>query len=302
MSLSYQEASLHFITLFTKRTLVVLNFERCCVSLSDIAIAYLRRVHFVAFYGGRRYRDEAHLLAMSPSLTYRAYTCTPLEDDQGNDDYRMWLIALRRPPSHISIFYTLPDLSNLPTSSLFDCLFPPCFFYLFFFITFNTILFMTLGASSIIGSITVDRTEVLTLSEVADKVEISSPDGQETSQIGEKRKRDGSAAEDNTEKDEIETKKDESGKVVEVAVEEKEVIVDTVLTDMSDGKKEEKIENNNKSIENGNGNENEIVRTVVESQANKEEDLIRKPLAVTPNVHSVAFNGSSTRQPILTDR
>ena len=161
---------------------------------------------------------------------------------------------------------------------------------------------MTLGASSIIGSVTVDRTEVLTLSEVANKVEISSPDGQETSQIGEKRKRDGSTAEDNTEKDEIETKKDESGKVVEVAVEEKEVIVDTVLTDMSDGKKEEKIENNNKSIENGNGNENEIVRTVVESQANKEEDLIRKPLAVTPNVHSVAFNGSSTRQPILTDR
>ena len=161
---------------------------------------------------------------------------------------------------------------------------------------------MILGSSSILGSITVDRTEVLTLSEVADKVEISSPVGLEASQIGEKRKRDGSTDEDNTIKDEIETKKEESEKVVEVAVEETEVIIDTVFADMNDGTKEEKIENSSKSIENGNGNDNEIVRTVVESQANKEEDLVKKPLAVTPSVHSVAFNGSSTRQPILTDR
>ena len=49
---------------------------------TDIAIAYLRRVHFVTFYGGRRYRDEAHLLAMAPSLTHRTYACTPTEEEE----------------------------------------------------------------------------------------------------------------------------------------------------------------------------------------------------------------------------
>ena len=40
-------------------------------------------MHFVAFYGGRRYRDEAHLLAMAPSLTHRAYPCTPTQEELG---------------------------------------------------------------------------------------------------------------------------------------------------------------------------------------------------------------------------
>ena len=43
----------------------------------DIAIAYLRRVHFVTFYGGKRYRDEAHLLAIAPSLMCRCRPCNP---------------------------------------------------------------------------------------------------------------------------------------------------------------------------------------------------------------------------------
>ena len=34
----------------------------------DISIAYLRRVHFVTFYGAKRYRDEAHMLSMAPSV------------------------------------------------------------------------------------------------------------------------------------------------------------------------------------------------------------------------------------------
>jgi len=40
----------------------------------DISIAYLRRVHFVTFYGAKRYRDEAHMLSMAPSVgTVRNY-------------------------------------------------------------------------------------------------------------------------------------------------------------------------------------------------------------------------------------
>ena len=47
----------------------------------DIAIAYLRRVHFVVFYSGRRYRDEAHLLVMAPAVVFRSrpYQTAPNE-------------------------------------------------------------------------------------------------------------------------------------------------------------------------------------------------------------------------------
>lgn len=38
----------------------------------DLALTYLRRVHFVSFYSGRRFRDEAHLLSYSPSIFYRS--------------------------------------------------------------------------------------------------------------------------------------------------------------------------------------------------------------------------------------
>ena len=37
----------------------------------DLAIAYLRRVHFFSFYGGRKYRDESHLLGFCPSVIHR---------------------------------------------------------------------------------------------------------------------------------------------------------------------------------------------------------------------------------------
>ena len=37
---------------------MILDFLTKPTDKLDIAIAYLRRVHFVNFYGGRRYRDE----------------------------------------------------------------------------------------------------------------------------------------------------------------------------------------------------------------------------------------------------
>ena len=47
----------------------------------DVAIAYLRRVHFVSFYSGRRYRDESHLLAMAPSVMYRSRPFAPAPNE-----------------------------------------------------------------------------------------------------------------------------------------------------------------------------------------------------------------------------
>lgn len=49
----------------------------------DLAIAYLRRVHFVVFYGGKRLHDEAHLLAVAPSILYRSvpYIQEDMDDD-----------------------------------------------------------------------------------------------------------------------------------------------------------------------------------------------------------------------------
>eukprot|EP01035_Chromulina_nebulosa_P018410 gene18410-24113_t len=38
----------------------------------DIAIAYLRRVHYVTFYGGRRFKDEGHLLSRAPAILHRS--------------------------------------------------------------------------------------------------------------------------------------------------------------------------------------------------------------------------------------
>jgi hypothetical protein len=43
----------------------------------DVSIAYLRRVHFVAFYAGSKFFDEAHLLAMSPCVIHRGYPYIP---------------------------------------------------------------------------------------------------------------------------------------------------------------------------------------------------------------------------------
>lgn len=47
----------------------------------DVAIAYLRRVHFVAFYSGKRYRDESHLLAMAPAVLYRSKIYAPAPNE-----------------------------------------------------------------------------------------------------------------------------------------------------------------------------------------------------------------------------
>ena len=44
----------------------------------DISIGYLRRVHFVTFYGAKRYRDEAHMLSVAPSVgtvPFLMYVC-----------------------------------------------------------------------------------------------------------------------------------------------------------------------------------------------------------------------------------
>jgi hypothetical protein len=42
----------------------------------DVVCAYLRRVHFVNYYGGKRFRDEAHMLSMG-MLTFRGVACVP---------------------------------------------------------------------------------------------------------------------------------------------------------------------------------------------------------------------------------
>ena len=43
----------------------------------DVAIAYLRRVHLVVFYGARRFRDESQLLAFAPSVPHRVKEYVP---------------------------------------------------------------------------------------------------------------------------------------------------------------------------------------------------------------------------------
>lgn len=44
----------------------------------DISIAYLRRVHFLAYYHGRRFHDEAHLLTFAPDVCCRSIACVPV--------------------------------------------------------------------------------------------------------------------------------------------------------------------------------------------------------------------------------
>lgn len=50
---------------------VVLQALDLPTDMLDVAIAYLRRVHFVNFYGGKRYRDESHLLTNAPFVIHR---------------------------------------------------------------------------------------------------------------------------------------------------------------------------------------------------------------------------------------
>jgi hypothetical protein len=49
--------------------------------LLDVAISYLRRIHFVSFYAGRRYRDESHLLTMAPGILFRTKSYYPSNND-----------------------------------------------------------------------------------------------------------------------------------------------------------------------------------------------------------------------------
>jgi hypothetical protein len=53
----------------------------------DLAIAYLRRVHFVSYYNSKRFRDESHLLMMASSLLYRCvpYHVSKVRDPVGSE-------------------------------------------------------------------------------------------------------------------------------------------------------------------------------------------------------------------------
>jgi len=46
----------------------------------DVCISYLRRVHFIAFYGGRRFLDEGHLLMNFPNIMYRSVPYIPVSE------------------------------------------------------------------------------------------------------------------------------------------------------------------------------------------------------------------------------
>lgn len=45
----------------------------------DIVLTYLRRVHYVMYYTGRKYRDEAQMLSFSPMPVRRAFPTAPTE-------------------------------------------------------------------------------------------------------------------------------------------------------------------------------------------------------------------------------
>ena len=65
----------------------------------DLAIAYLRRVHFVSFYTGRRFRDESHLLSMSAAVTLRSRPYIPIPPGlQAAIDRALAPAPPRRPP------------------------------------------------------------------------------------------------------------------------------------------------------------------------------------------------------------
>jgi hypothetical protein len=47
----------------------------------DVALAYLRRVHFVSYYTGARFRDEAHMLSNAPNVISRS---VPFHEDSSH--------------------------------------------------------------------------------------------------------------------------------------------------------------------------------------------------------------------------
>lgn len=59
----------------------VVEFVTSPVQALDMVVAYLRRVHFLAFYAAKRCRDEAHLLTLVPTPSFRAVSYTPEPSD-----------------------------------------------------------------------------------------------------------------------------------------------------------------------------------------------------------------------------
>ena len=53
------------------------EFQSSPVGKLDLILAYLRRVHLVWYYGGKRFRDEAHLLSVAPDLELRSAAFLP---------------------------------------------------------------------------------------------------------------------------------------------------------------------------------------------------------------------------------
>lgn len=59
----------------------VVEFVTSPAQALDVAVAYLRRVHFLAFYAAKRCRDEAHLLTLVPTPSFRALPYNPEPSD-----------------------------------------------------------------------------------------------------------------------------------------------------------------------------------------------------------------------------
>jgi hypothetical protein len=51
----------------------------------DLAIAYLRRVHCVSFYGARKFRDESHMLSYAPAVLHRSVPYLAHPEDSGDN-------------------------------------------------------------------------------------------------------------------------------------------------------------------------------------------------------------------------
>lgn len=77
----------------------------------DLLIAYLRRVHFVAFYAGKRFRDEAHMLLLAPSVVHRHAEYIP-GDDKPDTPYSIPLSSNNGPAVYQATAAELLDASS----------------------------------------------------------------------------------------------------------------------------------------------------------------------------------------------
>lgn len=68
----------------------------------DITIAYLRRVHFVCFYRGKRFTDEAEMLSRSPAVVTRghAYEVDESGDEAVKEDVEAMINGLPSPSAN----------------------------------------------------------------------------------------------------------------------------------------------------------------------------------------------------------